>query len=593
MLRVFGSQVLNSKVFGMVSEDNVIEDSASVEDDFDGDDYDYDDGGDYYDDDYGDAGDDDDDYGLVEDDDVDDPGAMVSRRPKLGYTVLQEADIKQRQEDDISKVSTVLSLSQVEATILLRHYNWNVNEVHDEWFSDEERVRKSVGLFERPVVDVSDASEFTCGICFDLLPCDNFASASCGHPFCRECWQGYICTSINDGPGCLLLRCPEPSCKAAVGPDMIDKLAPCEEKEKYSQFLLRSYIEDNREAKWCPAPGCENAVNFAVGGGDFDVTCLCSYRFCWNCTVEAHRPVDCETVTKWMLKNSVDGENVNWILHNSKTCPKCKRPIEKNQGCMHMTCTPPCSYEFCWLCLRAWSSHGLATGGFYSCNVYEAEMQKGNVDAEMRREMAKNSFEKYTHYYERWASNQSSREKALEDLNRMESENMEKLCNVQCTTMSQLKCITEAWLQIVECRRVLKWTYAYGYDLPEHEKTKTQFFEYLQGEAEAGLERLHRCAEKELDKYVTADGPLSDFDDFRTKLTGLTSVTKTYFENLVRALENGLEDVNSTACNKIVSPRSPASPRSPTGRNGKGRGSRGKESPRAGGSPKNVDDTSK
>lgn len=58
---------------------------------------------------------------------------------------------------------------------------------------------------------------------------------------------GYICTSINDGRGCLLLRCPEPSCNAAVDPDMIDKLAPCEEKEKYSQFLLRSYIEDNRE----------------------------------------------------------------------------------------------------------------------------------------------------------------------------------------------------------------------------------------------------------------------------------------------------------------------------------------------------------
>lgn len=31
--------------------------------------------------------------------------------------------------------------------------------MHDEWFADEERVRKSVGLFERPVVDVSDASE--------------------------------------------------------------------------------------------------------------------------------------------------------------------------------------------------------------------------------------------------------------------------------------------------------------------------------------------------------------------------------------------------------------------------------------------------
>ena len=38
-----------------------------------------------------------------------------------------------------------------------------------------------------------------------------------------------------------------------------------------------------------------------------------------------------------------------------------------------------------------------------------------------------------------------------------------------------------ACLQIVECRRVLKWTYAYGYYLPEPEHAKKQFFEYLQG----------------------------------------------------------------------------------------------------------------
>lgn len=35
--------------------------------------------------------------------------------------------------------------------------------------------------------------------------------------------------------------------------------------------------------------------------------------------------------------------------------------------------------------------------------------------------------------------------------------------------------------QIVECRRVLKWTYAYGYYLAEQEHAKRQFFEYLQG----------------------------------------------------------------------------------------------------------------
>ncbi|MCD7450647.1 hypothetical protein HAX54_007833, partial [Datura stramonium] len=64
---------------------------------------------------------------------------------------------------------------------------------------------------------------------------------------------------------------------------------------------------------------------------------------------------------------------------------------------------------------------------------------------------------------------------------------LEKLSDKQCQPESQLKFIIKAWLQIVECRRVLKWTYAYGYYLPEHEHAKRQFFEYLQGFALSSL----------------------------------------------------------------------------------------------------------
>ncbi|KAF2595566.1 hypothetical protein F2Q68_00008369 [Brassica cretica] len=137
------------------------------------------------------------------------------------------------------------------------------------------------------------------------------------------------------------------------------------------------------------------------------------------------------------------------------------------------------------------------------------------------------------------------RQKALADLKKMQTDDIEKLSDIQCQPESQLKFIIEAWLQIVECRRVLKWTYAYGFYIPDHEHGKREFFEYLQGEAESGLERLHQCAEKELKLYFEAKGPSEDFNEFRTKLAGLTSVTKNYFENLVRALENGLPDVNS------------------------------------------------
>ncbi|CAJ2679045.1 unnamed protein product [Trifolium pratense] len=492
----------------------------------------------------------------------DDADKIESRRPEQNFTILKESDIRMRQEDDINTVAAVLSVSKVIASILLRHYNWSVSKVHDAWFADEEQVRKAVGLLDEPVVQHPNARELTCGICFENYPRSGIEMASCGHPYCFSCWEGYISTSINDGPGCLMLRCPEPSCGAAIGQDMIDLLASNEDKQKYGRYLLRSYIEDNKKSKWCPAPGCEYAVTFDAGGANYDVSCLCSYSFCWNCTEEAHRPVDCGTVVKWIMKNSAESENMNWILANSKPCPKCKRPIEKNQGCMHITCTPPCKFEFCWLCLGAWSDHGERTGGFYACNRYEAAKQEGVYDdTERRREMAKNSLERYTHYYERWASNQSSRQKALADLDQMQTVHIETLSDIQCQPESQLKFITEAWLQIVECRRVLKWTYAYGYYLPEHERGKKQFFEYLQGEAESGLERLHQCAEKELQQFLIAEeGPSKEFNDFRTKLAGLTSVTKNYFENLVRALENGLSDVdgNGAVFSKATSSKNAA-----------------------------------
>ncbi|KAK2368833.1 RING/U-box superfamily protein [Trifolium repens] len=67
------------------------------------------------------------------------------------------------------------------------------------------------------------------------------------------------------------------------------------------------------KSKWCPAPGCEYAVAFDVGGENYDVSCLYSYRFCWNCT-EVHRSVDCGTVVKWIMKNSAESGSIyTWV----------------------------------------------------------------------------------------------------------------------------------------------------------------------------------------------------------------------------------------------------------------------------------------
>ena len=320
------------------------------------------------------------------------------------------------------------------------------------------------------------------------------------------------------------------TCCAAIDGDMVNKLVLDEEKNKYSTYLYRSYVEENKKIKWCPGPGCEYAIEFDDNQG-WDVTCTCGFMFCWNCVEDAHRPVDCETVANWIAKDHDESETMNWILAKTKPCPKCARPIEKKGGCMHMTCNPPCNYEFCWICLGDLDNH-------WNCNGYKEDKKK-------EVEKAERDIKKYNHYYERWAANNLSRQKAVSTLRTVITEQIEELSEMHDKTQFQLGFILEAWQQIIECRRVLKWTYAYGYYLPEDEKAKKRLFKFLQGEAEAGLERLHGYAEKEVRQFLKDPEGSVNFEEFELKLKSLTGITKNYFEKLVRALENDLSEVQT------------------------------------------------
>ena len=54
-----------------------------------------------------------------------------------------------------------------------------------------------------------------------------------------------------------------------------------------------------------------------------------------------HFPATCEEVTKWEERNPFGGdttggkEMIQFLQKNTKPCPKCKTPTEKNGGCMY------------------------------------------------------------------------------------------------------------------------------------------------------------------------------------------------------------------------------------------------------------------
>ena len=343
----------------------------------------------------------------------------------------------------------------------------DVARLQDEWFADTDAVKAVVGLTgPDPTADTASPT-IRCGICFDDVPRASTLAARCGHPYCTECWGGYVQAAISDGARSSLdLRCPLPKCRAAVPRSVVLAVASPADAARYDTFAVRSYVEDNRRASWCTGAGCEAAAEATVdvGGDALDVACTqCGKDFCFTCGEDAHRPVDCATVKKWMVKNSAESENLNWILAHTKACPKCKRPIEKNQGCMHMTCSQ-CRHNFCWLCEAPWSDHGERTGGFYACNRYETQRKAGAYDdVAAQRERARTALERYTHYYQRWAEHDRARTRAAAQAVAAAGAKLDALADATATPPSQLRFVLDAWAQVVQCRRILKWTYAYGY----------------------------------------------------------------------------------------------------------------------------------
>lgn len=109
--------------------------------------------------------------------------------------------------------------------------------------------------------------------------------------------------------------------------------------------------------KWCPNAACQNAIlleSYSLPQLYESVRCSCGFWFCFICQKISHDPVSCEMLIKWATVKAEDLEAQKWILMNTKQCAKCLANIEKNGGCMHMSCSK-CRYEFCWVCMKPWT----------------------------------------------------------------------------------------------------------------------------------------------------------------------------------------------------------------------------------------------
>lgn len=112
-----------------------------------------------------------------------------------------------------------------------------------------------------------------------------------------------------------------------------------------------------------------------------------------------------------------------------------------------------CGYQFCWVCLGDWASHGSATGGHYKCNKYEEVIKndKNMKNEEKKRENAKNELTKYMFYYERFA-NHDKAEKHARSLLPVIKQKIEMLAQIKNYPYQELQFLNNATLEVVRCR---------------------------------------------------------------------------------------------------------------------------------------------
>jgi len=233
-------------------------------------------------------------------------------------------------------------------------------------------------------------------------------------------------------------------------------------------------------------------------------------------------------VKRWNEKTVSEGNDAAWILANTKACPKCSNPIEKNGGCMHMTCQKPggCGHEFCWICMKDWNSHT-------NCNQFPEAAAVKHARLEIQR---------YTHYWERFQAHEKAQQYSLGDLVEKMHALMTCVTNDGTFGVKDVEFLMEAARQIGKCRRFLKWTYAFGF-FHQGSPDAVRLFEFHQAQLESTLERLSDMVENTRWEQFLDGISHRDFYDKRTQTISLIGVVRQFFDSLSSWMEETFPDV--------------------------------------------------
>ncbi|SCV67795.1 BQ2448_5406 [Microbotryum intermedium] len=464
---------------------------------------------------------------------------------EVEFRVLSSQELKDEQSKAVEYVADMLKLKPEGAAVLLRYFAWKKEKLLEAYMEDSEGTLAKAGIRESGSQPrLKRVRGFECSICYDDSNQETLA-LSCDHRFCKACYSTYVMAKINDEGESRRIQCMGNDCNVIVDEQTVELLVDDDTLTRYRSLLNRTYVDDNNQLRWCPAPNCDYAIECNVTPRQLDsviptVECACSHMSCFGCGEADHRPCVCPIVKRWLKKCADDSETSNWIQANTKECTKCSSTIEKNGGCnreylgvcdrsVHLSdCTDAirlllrsdmtckrCQWEFCWVCMGPWSDHGTA---WYNCARFEEKGEKGIEDVQSK---SRASLKRYLHvraswaapifrsrtdgfehldglqYYNRYANHEQSIKLEKELALRTEKK-MDEMQEHSTLSWIEVQFLAKAVQELTRARTILKWTYAMTFYLARN--NQTQMFEDNQNDLEQAVESLAELVERPLEE---------------------------------------------------------------------------------------------
>lgn len=175
-----------------------------------------------------------------------------------------------------------------------------------------------------------------CTICGDSIS-DRIIRSPCGHPYDVDCFKELFRRASYDEslfpPKCCQTRIPFVDYQQFLGPELV-------------RLYRKSELEFSATDRvYCVNPSCSTFLGPATRMPWSKMCVECASHTCTSCKQAGHTGTPCDKNLDSLVMAVV--KKKGW-----QRCSSCKRVVELNGGCHHITCL--CGAQFCYLCGKSW-----------------------------------------------------------------------------------------------------------------------------------------------------------------------------------------------------------------------------------------------